>query len=580
MGKDSYQELKNAALRFRQWVEASGFLLLLDAWKNNKDVIMSVLLASFVINVLGLVFPLTLLQVYDRIIPHQSYGTLIWLTIIVAVALLLAAVLKVIRAYVGAWADAKFEHKLGCDAFSSLLNCKLSLYEREGSGRHLKRLTSLNSLKQFYAGQALISVIDVPFIFVYLGLIAYIGGLLVIIPIIIIISAFITTLNNTDALLKKLKERQDHDERRLNFIVETLSKIHTIKSTTMEAQMLRRYERLQKSSSFFDFKITQGSSALVSDSIVFSQSTVALIAAWGSVQVFNGSLTVGILAACILLAGQCLQPVNSLLSMWGRLQSIKLAHEELNKILTMVPENEGDFKELKEVQGKIRFENVSLKASNDDYFILKDIDLTIDANETISITGEGLSGKSTLISLLLKLQDPTQGRILIDDNDIAEIDPHSLRAAIGFMPEQAILFKGTILDNMTMFQEEYETRARNLARETGLARFIEQFPDGYDTKVGGQAAEVLPRGLIQHIVIIRALVRDPKIILFDEADTTIDMEGDKNIIGLLKLLKNNRTMILVSHRPSVTAIAHRQFVMEKGHLRLLAKKDSGSLTNE
>jgi ATP-binding cassette subfamily C protein LapB len=564
----------------KTWMKTSGFSLLMGAWKNDKEIIYSVLLASLIINILTLVFPLTLLQVYDRIIPHQSRGTLIWLTILVFTALIISAFLKIVRSYVGAWADAKFEHHNGCRAFNSLLGSKLSLYEKEGSGRHLKRMTALSSLKQFYAGQALIALVDVPFIFLYLALIAYIANWLVLAPIAIIIMAFVTTLNNTAQFQKKLIERQDHDERRLNFIVETLSKIHTIKSNTMEAQMLRRFERLQKSSSSYDYQITQGSAALISDSIVFSQVTVVLVAGLGSALVFNGILSLGILAACILLAGQCLQPVNSLLSMWGRLQTVKIAHQELNRIMAMVPESNSTLQPLREIEGKIEFIDLNFQYPDKEFFILNNINLTIEPRETISITGEGLSGKSTLLSLLLKLNTPTSGHILIDGKNIDLLSPESLRQGIGYMPEQAVLFKGTILQNLTMFRDEYDVRARLLSRETGLSSYVEQFPDGYETKVGYQATATLPRGLIQHIVIIRALVSDPKIILFDEANITIDMEGDRRIIELLKNLRGKHTMILVSHRPSVLAIAHRNYLLEDGKLRLMAEENRALLPHE
>ncbi|KTD18585.1 toxin secretion ATP binding protein [Legionella lansingensis] len=562
------------------WLKDSGFSLLMGAWKNDKKIVYSVLLSSLIINILNLIFPLTLLQVYDRIIPHQSIGTLIWLTILVFGSLILSAILKIVRSYVGAWADAKFEHHTGCKAFDSLLQCKLSFYEKEGSGRHLKRMTALSSLKQFYAGQALITLVDVPFIFLYLALITYVAGWLVLAPMFIIAIAFITTLNSTNLLQKKLMKRQDHDERRLNFIVETLSKIHTIKSTTMEAQMLRRFERLQKSSSAFDYQITQGSAILISDSIIFSQATIVLVAGLGSVLVFSGTLSVGILAACILLAGQCLQPVNSLLSMWGRLQTIRIAHQELQKIMTMVPEYTSGMETLRDVQGELELDGLSFRYSDKDYFILKDINLKIKPLETISITGEGLSGKSTLLSLLLKLNTPTSGRILIDGKDIVSLSPESLRHAIGYMAEQAILFKGTILQNLTMFREEYDVKARFLSRQTGLANYIEQLPDGYETKVGYQAAATLPRGLMQYIVIIRALISDPKIILFDEANIAIDIEGDRRIIELLKSLRDKHTMILVSHRPSVIAMAHRSYVLENGKLQLITEPDTSVIRYE
>lgn len=557
--------LRNIVIDF---IERVNFGLPLQAWKNTQEIVYSIIFATLAINILALIFPLTLLQIYDRIIPNQSMTTLIWLAVAVIISLILGAFLKVVRTYVGAWADARFEHVVGCRAFDKILNCNLSEYEKEGSGRHLKRISALNMLKNFYVGQALVSIVDIPFIFIFLILIAYIGTWIVFVPIAVIFLVFYVTFSNTTLFQTLLEERQDHDDRRLNFIVETISKVHTIKSNTMEAQMLRRFERLQKYSSFYDYKMTQHSAHLMSDSVSLSQLTIVMVVAIGSTMVFNGALSVGGLAACTLLAGRCLQPVNMIISMWSRLQAIKVAHEEISKVLSMESELKDDLKKVENIKGKIVFDKIYFRHEEEQSFLLKDFNLTIMPNETISISGEGVSGKTTILWMILKLVKPQSGKIFIDDQDIQTLDPVSLRRFISYMPQQAVLFQGTLLENLTLFEEQYETRAKQLCEKVGLLSFIEHFPDGYDTKIGTQSAEALPRGIMQRVVIVRSLIYDPKIILFDEANTTVDMEGDKKIRELLQNLSKNHTIIIVSHRPSIVALAQKQYVIEDGKLRL------------
>ena len=543
--------------------------LFLSVWKDtDKDVIYSVLLTSLAISVLSLVFPLMLLQVYDRIIPHKSTSTLFWLFAGVSCAVLLSAGLKIVRVYVGAWADAKFEHRMGCRAFNAILNSQLSQYEKEGAGRHLKRMTSLQMLKQFYAGQALVSLVDIPFIVVCFLLIIYIGGWLVFVPILIVLVSVWLTFSNNVYFQSLLKERQSHDDRRLNFVLEIISKIQTIKSNTMEAQMLRRYERLQKTASVYDYKLTERSAYLMSDSIVFSQLAVILIVVFGSIMVFNGEFTVGALAACSLLAGQCMQPINALLHMWNRMQTIRIAHAELDKVLTLQPETQTLMPSIERPKGQIIFEDVSFRFYDDSPWILRHCNITIDPRQMICITGEQATGKSLIFSLMLRLANPTEGRILLDGTDIALIDPDSLRTVIGYMPQTAVLFKGTILENLVMFDMQLEARAKELCKAIGLSKIVEGFPDGYDTRVASQTSDTLPRGLQQQIVIVRALIRDPMIILFDEANITIDLEGDKRIRELLQKLKGNRTILIASYRPSILGLADKQYILEEGQLKI------------
>ena len=215
-------------------INFTNFALPIKTWHSTREIVTSILLASFLINLLSLVFPLTLLQVYDRIIPNQSVSTLVWLVIAVFIAITLTALLRVLRSYVGAWADAKFEHIVGCKAFNTIMQCSLSEYEGEGTGKHLKRINALNTMRDFYAGQAMVSLVDVPFVVIFLLLIGYIAGWLVLVPIAMISLLLFATFMSSDKMRKLLLARQDHDNRRLNFIVETLSKIHTIKSNHAE----------------------------------------------------------------------------------------------------------------------------------------------------------------------------------------------------------------------------------------------------------------------------------------------------------------------------------------------------------
>lgn len=544
------------------------FSLPLKAWNSSREIILSILVASLLINLLTLVFPMTLLQIYDRIIPNQSKNTLFWLAITVFLSITVVAVLQVTRAYIGAWADAKFEHFIGCDAYKKLIKCRISEYEKEGSGRHLKRISALSMLKNFYSGQLIISIIDLPFIFIFLSLIAYVGGWIVLVPIATISTLIYLVIKNLSSIKNLIKSRQEHDEKRLNFIIETVSKIHTIKSNNIEAQMMRRYEKFQRGSSLFDYLTNQQNAILASNSMTFSQITVVMVVAFGSMMVFNGYITLGTLAACTLLSGRCLSPINILLNIWARMQSINIAREELDKILNMRVESRENLPEISNIKGEIHIRNVCFKYEKNSPTLFKNFNLKINPNQCISIRSEGFIGKSTLMYFIMGLLRPSKGKILIDGKDIFSSDLESLRKNIGYISSNATLFKGTILENLTMFDNNFEQNAIESVKNLGLIDMIEHLPDGFDTKVGCQSSEILSRGFVQSLSIARAMTKKPKIILFDEAGVTLDRSSIDKTIDFFKKIIGSHTIIIASNFPSLLDLGQTKYRFYNGKLEV------------
>lgn len=546
----------------------SDLRLLTDIWHRRTEAFWGLILTSLVINLLSVVFPIVVLQVYDRIIPNKAVNTLILLLIGVAVALLIEVILKIMRFYLGGWADAKFEFLTSCKAFQRIVDSKLEDFEKVGSGVHIKRINSLNLLRDFYSGQAVISVIDVPFLLLFLSLIAYIGGWIVFIPIIILIYFIIKLIPHLKVMENILDKSQKQEDLRVNFIIETLSNIHSVKAMAMEAQMLRRYEKLQKKSAFFDHELSISNAKLATLTKSLSQLMIIAVVAFGSFEVMNGTLTIGGLAACMLLSTRCMQPISTIMSVWSRLKLVIVAQNELNTLLKMPTEYSTDFPKFEKVEGKIEFKNISFRY-DDSRWILKNTNLIVKKNETISITGEGLSGKTTLLWLIMGLLSPLEGKILIDNKDISKYQMSTLREQIGYLPQKPILFHGTILENITMFQDEkYEMQAKRAANFIGVNKMINELPDGYNTIIAKHTNETLARGINQRIAIARAFLHEPPIVLFDEANASIDLAGDKVITNVLSRIKGKCTLVLVSHRPSVLNLANKNYILKNSELRL------------
>jgi ATP-binding cassette subfamily C protein LapB len=222
---------------------------------------------------------------------------------------------------------------------------------------------------------------------------------------------------------------------------------------------------------------------------------------------------------------------------------------------------------VKITQGKIEFQNVSFRYGENNPWVLKNINLIIEAKQTIAIKGSGLGGKSTLLSLIAGLHQCSSGKILIDGHNIATANLQILREQIGYMPQKASLFNGTLLENLTLFEDKYSERAMEIAKQVGLRDFIEHLEEGYNTPVADRNGETIPRGIVQRIMIARALIRRPPIVLFDEANIAIDMQGDHYIKKLLEQLHRQCTLILVSHRPSILQFADQCYLLENSELR-------------
>jgi ATP-binding cassette subfamily C protein LapB len=550
------------AVTFSAQEKARGLSAYTTLLSNMPDLI----LASLFLNVLSLALPVALLQVYDRIIPNKSEGTLQLLVLGVGTALLFEAILRLGRSTITGWVGARFEHMAGCGAMARMLGTSVGAFERDGSGAHLERFNALATVKDFYAGQAILTLLDLPFTAIYLFLVWFIASELVLIPGLLLGLFILTALGVGRKLREALKRRMTADDRRFNFIIEVLSGIHTVKSMGMEAQMLRRYERLQEGCAEGDYNVAQVSASALSLASFFSQITTAAVAAYGSTLVLDHRLTVGGLAACTMLAGRSLSPVQKALGIWTRFQTIRLARARLNEIFKLPLEASAGLPKLPPIGGAVRMDGVRFRFNEKSPEIMSGLSVEIAAGECIAIGGGNGSGKSTLLALMIGAVRPTEGRVLLDGYDLAEVDPASVKQQVAYLPQAGTLFQGSILENITMFRPELTELAYEAAGRLGLDDVVKTMALGYDTKVGDGAFDALPRGIKQRIAVARALVCQPRVVLFDEANTGVDGVGDQYLKTCLEGLKGQCTMILVTHRPSLVKLADRVFDFKDGVL--------------
>lgn len=543
---------------------ATGFnLASLSTLRSN---LFDLVVSSLFLNVLGLALPLSLLQIYDRILPNKSTGTMVLLLSGVLAALLVESVLSWGRSYITAWVGARFEHRASCTGLERLLNSSLDSFEREGAGEHLERMNALATVREFYAGQALLTMMDLPFALLYLGLVALMGGVLVLVPVLLLAGFAVSALRVGTAMRTAIRKRMQADDHRFNFIIEVLGGIHSVKAMSMEAQMVRRYERLQEGCAQGNYAVALSSAAALGVSSFFSQATMIGVAAFGSIVVMDGNLTTGGLAACSMLAGRAMTPLQKALGVWTRFQTFVLARQRIDHLFSLPPEAEAGLPELPATKGSLTLEGVSFRFGEDLPLVVDDASIDVAPGECVVISGGNGSGKTTLLALMQAALRPTAGRVLVDGQDAAAFDPDSVRRQIAYLPQSGTLFQGTILQNITMFRPKLDNVAVETAALLGLDEVVAALPFGFDTPVGDGAYDSLPRGFKQRIAICRALVENPRIVLFDEANTAVDTAGDNFLRVWLERAKGKRTLVLVTHRPSLVKLGDRVFTLDHGRL--------------
>ena len=430
---------------------------------------LDVMIATVGINVLSLAMPVVILQVYDRVIPNQATPTLLLFILGLGAVLLLDAAFNLARSYVTGWSAARTQHILGTMAITRLLDADLQTVERVPPGIQLQRLRAIDTVKNFYAGQAVLAAIDLPFVLLFIRLIALIAGELALIPAVILLLTAAAAARSGRQLRTALDGRSRMDDRRHNFIIEVLAKIRTVKFLGFETLLIRRYERLQGSSAEQTYWVTYFSSMARSIGGIFSELTMVSVAAYGSILVVNSSLSVGSLAACTFLAGRSAQPMLRAFGLWTQFQGVQLAREQVEAVLDLSQERGKDSAPAPNITGRLELRNVAFGYGEDGPDLLRNINLKIEAGETVGITGYNGSGKTTLLSLILGLLVPTSGHVLLDGMEPKDLDPLGLRSQICYIPQSGSLFHGTILENLTMFRgDEFAESAVRNANLLGL----------------------------------------------------------------------------------------------------------------
>lgn len=525
----------------------------------------TLLLSSILLNLLAIALPIFTLQVYDRVVPNAATDTLLLLASLLLVVLVGESGLRAARQLLAGWAGARFEHSAGCAGIERLLGADLKTAEAETTGTHLERLASVDRLRDFYANHGATILIDLPFAVFFAAVIWMVGGPLVWVVLAVFCAFGLVAFATGAALHRAVSQRADSDHRRTSFMIEALTGITTIKAMTMERQMMRRYERLMDAASAASYRVTYLSALSQALGSLFSNLAIVAVITYGAMLVLDLQMTVGQLACCSLLAGSVMQPLLRAMGIWTNFQAIRIAEAQIGRLHAYPQEPAGRRERGPLVgAGQIEFRGVSFGYLGGN-LLLDDADLTIRAGETVAIVAANGSGRSTVLSLMAGLMRPTGGEIRYDGVVLRESDPRPGPDEIGILPRHGKVFQGSLIDNLTMFRRGATVdTALMLAERLGLDRYVASLAQGYETEISGGQTETLPGGVRQRIAVIRALVDQPRIVLFDESNSGLDRHSNEQFLQLLTEMKGRVTLVLVSYQPSVLRLADRLLELRDG----------------
>lgn len=540
---------------------------------------LTVLFVSVILQLLGLIAPLMFQVVMDKVLVNRAFNTLTIVCIAILVSYFFETLLTGLRDYMLSHTTNRIDVELGAKLFRHMLQLPMNFFAVRRVGDTVTRVHELNSIRHFLTGQALTSIIDVAFSVLFLAIMCMYSVVLTLIvvasfPFYIAISAILNPI-----FRRRLNEQFSRGADNQSMLVETVTGIETVKAMAVEPQFVNRWDNQLAAYVASSFRVTiLGNIGQQLIQLIGKVVTVITLFV-GAKLVIEGKLTVGQLIAFNMMSQRVSTPVLRLAQLWQDFQQVGISMKRLGDILNMPTEVPSSVQRLPQIQGHITFEHINFRYKPDQSLILDDLTLHIPAGHVIGIVGRSGSGKSTLTKLLQRLYLPEAGRVKIDGHDLSLVDPVWVRRQVGVVLQENLLFNRSIRDNIAITNPsvplEHVIHAAKLA---GIHDVISELTGGYDTIIGEQGGG-LSGGQRQRIAIARALINNPRILIFDEATSALDFETEKVIHDNMPMICQGRTVLIIAHRLSSVKQANSIIAMDKGkiveigtHNELVAKQ--------
>ncbi len=527
-----------------------------------------VLIATFFIQVFALITPLIFQVVMDKVLVHRAELTLNLLVIGLISISVFEIILGGLRTYIFSHTTSRVDVELGAQLFRHLLKLPISFFSSRPVGQVVARVRELENIRNFLTSSALTLVIDLFFSLIFIAVMFFYSSTLAWIVVASIPVYALISILITPALRKRAEEQFQRSAMNQAYLTETITGVETLKSMAVEPQMRKKWEEYLAGYAKASFRSTVlgmygGQSVQLVSKIV-----MALLMWQGSLLVIQGGLSVGELIAFNMLSGQVAAPILRLAQLWQDFQQFRISMERLGDVINFPPEPQSgsNTSAPSTLKGNICFEKVVFRYSPNAPEILKSLDLVIPHGQVIGIAGRSGSGKSTLTKLIQRLYVPESGKVLIDGNNLALVEPSWLRHQIGIVLQDNVLFNRTIRENIALSNPTKSMDSIiEAATLAGAHDFILELPQGYETPLGERGVG-LSGGQLQRIAIARALITEPGILILDEATSALDYESESIIQSNMHEISRGRTVIIIAHRLSTIRNCDRIIVIDSGQV--------------
>ena len=531
----------------------------------SRKIYFDCILASILINLFVLATPLFTMNVYDRVIPNNAQETLLVFTIGIVVVFLLDASLKFLRTYFLEMAGKKSDIIMSSIIFEKILDLQMHAHPKS-VGSFANNIKSFDSIRGFLTNATLSILIDFPFAILFLAVIFYLSGVLVLVPISIIFIIVIYALMIKKPLQISIESTYEASAKKNGILIEALQNIETIKAQGLAGNIQFNWEESTGEIANKSLKSKLISSSIPTITGLLVGLNTVLIIVFGVFLIQKFELTMGGLIATMILSGRAISPMGQIVGLITNFEDAKTSFKMLDDIVNKPLERPiaREFVKRPSLKGNIEFRNVSFKYPDSEAYALKDVSFIIKEGEKVAFIGRIGSGKSTIAKLILKLYEPQEGSILIDGIDISQIDPADLRKKISYVPQDIHLFRNTIKNNILgsykFVDDEWMIKCSKIS---GTDEFVKLHPVGYDMPIGERGAG-LSGGQRQSVGIARALINDSKIYLFDEPTNAMDQTSESNVLNNLKENLEEKTLFLVTQKMNMLDLVTRVIVMNQG----------------
>lgn len=523
---------------------------------------------TFFTNLLALAVPLYTLQVYDRVIAHNGISTLVALICGVLLALCFDFIIRQGRSRLLQSVATHIDAKLGLLLYQKFTALPMRILEEKPASYWQTLFSDIQTLRSILSGPSAVMVLDIPFALLFVGIIFVLAPaiawlLLVIVPVFLVLTYLSNILQTRYTGSESKRERS-----RESLLSELIQGRTTVKALLIDKAVQPQFEKAHADAIRQSYQRGVLADLFISMGQNLAQLTTVIMVSAGAIAIINRDLTVGALIATTMLSNRIIMPLNQLVSTWKQFASARQSATRLEELFSHPSVKEDATLKRERPKGEITVDHVTYHYRDDAPPAVNDLAFKIGPGSVVGVVGRNGCGKTTLIKLLLGLYAPTSGRVLLDDADIKQFSRAEMASWIGYVPQECFLFSGTIKDNIVKaYPNASDAAIIAAAKLSGAEAFIQNLPEGYDTQVG-EAGYILSGGQRQRIAIARALLRNPPALLLDEVSNNLDSDAERALGAMLQQLKKDRTIVLVTHSPTLLHGCDRIIVMEQGRVAI------------